>query len=111
MTIDPRSPFGIMLTVICVITFSYLILPILVVVVAPLGDTGYLAFPPKGLTLRWYAAALEDTRYFGGFLTSLRIGAAVALSSTFIGVLAAYGLSRYDFPGPGLDRGAASCRR
>jgi putative spermidine/putrescine transport system permease protein len=99
MTIDPRSPFGILLAVICVIAFGYLILPILVVVVAPFGDTGYLAFPPKGFTLRWYAAALEDTRYFAGFLTSLQIGAAVALASTFIGVLAAYGLSRYEFRG------------
>jgi putative spermidine/putrescine transport system permease protein len=102
MTIDPRSPFGLLLTAICIVAFAYLILPILVVVVAPLGDTAYLAFPPQGFTLRWYAAALDDTRYLGGFLTSLQIGAAVALLSTIIGVLAAYGLSRYDFPGRSL---------
>jgi hypothetical protein len=58
MTIDPRSSFGLLLTAICIVAFAYLILPILVVVVAPLGDTAYLAFPPQGFTLRWYAAAL-----------------------------------------------------
>lgn len=102
MTIDPRSPFGLLLTAVCIVAFVYLILPILVVVVAPLGDTGYLAFPPQGFTLRWYAAALEDTRYLGGFLTSLRIGVIVALLSTVIGVMAAYGISRYAFPGKAL---------
>lgn len=99
MTISPGSPFGIVLILLCVLAFAYLVLPILVVVTAPLGDTGYLTFPPKGLTLRWYAAALEDTRYLDGFFTSLRVGVMAALISTIVGVLAAYGLTRYEFPG------------
>ncbi len=98
MTIDLRSPFGSLLVALCVIAFAYLILPILVVVAAPFGDTGYLAFPPKGFTFRWYSAALADTRYFGGFLTSLKIGVITALISSVVGILAAYGLTRYEFP-------------
>jgi putative spermidine/putrescine transport system permease protein len=99
LTIDPRSPFGLVLVTLCVIAFAYLILPILVVVAAPFGDTGYLAFPPQGFTLRWYAAAASDTRYIGGFLTSLKIAIVTALISTVVGVLAAYGLTRYEFRG------------
>lgn len=102
MTIDPRSPFGLALVALCVIAFAYLILPILVVVAAPFGDTGFLSFPPKGFTLRWYQAAIGDTRYLGGFLTSLKIAGITALISSFAGVLAAYGLTRYEFPGRSL---------
>lgn len=99
MTFSLRSPLGVLLAILCIIAFAYLILPIVVVVLAPLGDTGYLAFPPNGLTLRWYEAALGDTRYLGGFLTSLKVGTLAALGSTIIGVLAAYALSRYEFRG------------
>ncbi len=102
MTIDLRSPFGWFLVALCVTAFAYLILPILVVVAAPFGDTGYLAFPPKGFTLQWYSAALADTRYLGGFLTSLKIGVVTALISSVVGILAAYALTRYDFPGRSL---------
>lgn len=99
MTIDPRSPMGIVLTTLVVIAFAYLILPLVVVVVAPLGETGYLAFPPQGFTLRWYEAALGTTRYLDGFITSLWIAIIAAALSTFIGILAAYALARYRFPG------------
>lgn len=99
MTISLRSPFGLVLLAICILAFAYLILPILVVVIAPLGDTGYLAFPPRGLTLRWYAAALRDTRYLDGLIVSAGVAAMAAVVSTVIGVLAAYGLTRYRFIG------------
>ncbi|MFZ4760753.1 MAG: ABC transporter permease [Burkholderiaceae bacterium] len=100
--IDPRTPFGATLLALTVLGFAYLLLPILVVVVAPLGDTGYLAFPPKGLTLRWYQAAIADPRYFASFLNSLWIATVVATISTAAGVPAAYALSRHAFPGARL---------
>lgn len=100
--IDPRTPFGAAMLAIVVLGFAYLLLPILVIVVAPLGDTGYLAFPPKGLTLRWYQAALADPRYLGSFGNSLGIAAVVTAIATAVGVPAAYALSRHAFPGARL---------
>src|SRR5206468_2966700 len=78
MTISWRSPVGVLLLMLCGITFLYLVLPILVVVIAPLGGTGYLAFPPQGMTTKWYAAALKDSRYLAAVLVSLRIAIASA---------------------------------
>lgn len=102
MTFPLRSPFGLVLAGLCVIAFAYLLLPIFVVVAAPFGDTGYLAFPPQGLTLRWYAAALHDTRFLDGLRVSLTVGTMAAAISTIIGVLAAYALTRYRFRGRSL---------
>lgn len=99
MTISLRSPLGLLLLLLTGLSFAYLLLPIVVVVLAPLGDTGYLAFPPQGLTLKWYAAALDDTRYLTAALSSLKIAIASAAISCVIGVAAAYGLTRYEFPG------------
>ncbi len=99
MTISFRSPLGFVLLLLAVLAFGYLLLPILVVVAAPLGDTGYLAFPPRGLTFKWYAAALHDTRYLSALAVSLRIALTSALIACTIGVAAAYGLTRFSFPG------------
>jgi len=99
MTISLRSPLGIAMLVLTALAFGYLLLPILVVVAAPLGDTGYLAFPPQGLTFKWYAAALHDTRYLTALLVSLRIAVISAIIACTLGVSAAYALTRFDFPG------------
>lgn len=99
MTIDLKSPFGMLLVGLSVLAFCYLLLPILVIVISPLGNTGYLTFPPQGLTLKWYQAALGDMRYVASFLTSLKVATITAIIATFIGILAAHGLTRYDFRG------------
>jgi len=99
MTISWRSPLSILLFVLCGIAFLYLVLPIVVVVIAPLGATGYLAFPPQGLTLKWYTAAVNDARYLRAVLLSLRVAAASALFACTIGIASAYGLTRYEFRG------------
>lgn len=80
----------------------YVIAPLLIFVATTFGETGYLAFPPKGFTLAWYGRALSDARYVNGFLVSLRIAALVAALSLVIGGFAAYGIVRHRFRGAGL---------
>ncbi len=81
------------------VTLLYLLLPIMVVVGSALGETSYLAFPPHGVTLRWFAAALADPRYFGAFATSLGVAAVSTVFALLLGLPAAYALARYRFPG------------
>ena len=87
------------LAVFSLIVFLYLLGPILVVVASAFGATSYLAFPPQGFTLRWFAAALGDARYLDAFGVSLMVAAAATLLSVIIGLPAAYAIARYDFPG------------
>lgn len=84
------------------LTFCYLIGPIAAIFGSAFGATAYLAFPPHGLTLHWFAAALADPRYIGAFLTSLGIAGAAATVSLAIGLPAGYALTRFDFPGCGV---------
>ena len=39
----------------------FLVLPSLIVIPMSLGEESYIAFPPKGLTLKWYQAFLTDS--------------------------------------------------
>ncbi|MGG5819494.1 ABC transporter permease [Falsiroseomonas sp. HW251] len=100
--ISLRHPLGWLLRISALVTFVYLLGPLLVIVAASLSDTGYLAFPPQGLSLRWYRSALADARYVDGFLVSLRLGATVALISLVVGTSAAVALTRFRFPGRAL---------
>jgi putative spermidine/putrescine transport system permease protein len=90
------------LGVLAFLTFLYLLLPVAVVVGSALGQTAYLSFPPHGLTLRWFAAALADPRYAGAFLTSLVVAASTTVLALLLGLPAAYALARYEFPGKRL---------
>jgi putative spermidine/putrescine transport system permease protein len=87
------------LAVFAAVVFCYLLAPILVIVASAFGTTSYIAFPPQGLTLRWFAAALADERYFHAFLTSTMIACGAMAGALAIGLPAAYALARFDFPG------------
>ena len=97
--LDRLSAFSVAIYAFALLAACYILLPIFVIVIAPLGDTGYLQFPPAGFTLKWYQAAFADNRYFASFLTSLWIATLTTVVSTVLGVLAAVGLSRGKFPG------------
>ena len=103
MTItSARHPFGLVLWLIAALVMLYILAPLAVIVAASFGTTGYVAFPPQGLTLQWYEQALANPRYVNGFLTSLRIAGTVTIVSSIVGVAAAYALVRYRFPGARL---------
>jgi len=87
------------LALLSLLVFLYLLGPILVAVVSAFGATSYLAFPPHGFTLKWFAAALGDSRYVDAFGTSLIVGVTTTVLAVAIGLPAAYAIARYDFPG------------
>ncbi|WP_372622182.1 ABC transporter permease [Falsiroseomonas sp.] len=100
--ISLRHPFGWLLRLLALLAFVYLLGPLFVIIAASLSDTGYLAFPPQGLSLRWYQSALADTRYLDGFFVSVRLALTVAAISLVIGTAAAVALTRFRFPGRAL---------
>ena len=60
---------------------------------------GRLAVPPfKGPTLAWYITAFSNDRMMDGLLNSLMVGFGSSAISVILGFLAAYGISRYEFP-------------
>jgi putative spermidine/putrescine transport system permease protein len=100
--VSPRHPLGLALLIMSALALIYVVAPLLVIVAASFGETGYLAFPPRGFSLDAYAKALGDRRYIGGFVTSVKIASIVTLIASAIGIAAAYALVRFPFRGSRL---------
>jgi len=76
-----------------------LLLPLAVIVITSFTTTAYVAFPPPGFTLKWYAEALRKREFLDSFSLSLIVAAVTALIATGLGTLVAVGIVRHRFPG------------
>ncbi|MGW3497105.1 ABC transporter permease [Streptomyces sp. NPDC001020] len=72
----------------------WLIAPTLVVIPLSFTDKASLVFPPSGWSTRWYANFFTDTRWTDALLSSLQVGALVAVVATVLGTAAAIALTR-----------------
>jgi putative spermidine/putrescine transport system permease protein len=75
---------------------ALMILPIAIVIATSLNSAAYLSFPPAGFSIVWYTQVLTDPTWRDALWLTLQIGAAVAILSTTLGVLAALGLRQMD---------------
>ncbi|HEV8306821.1 MAG TPA: ABC transporter permease [Methylomirabilota bacterium] len=96
---------GVLLRALAVLTFVYLLLPIAVIVGASFTASDFLAFPPRGLTLRWYWTFTQTPGWLDSFTLSLELAAATTGLATAIGVPAALALARSRFRGQRLLSG------
>jgi putative spermidine/putrescine transport system permease protein len=81
------------------LALAYLMLPLVVIVGASLTATSYLTFPPKGLTLTWYRAMLDDPSYIAAFSTSTLLAFVATMIAIALAVPASLALARYTFRG------------
>lgn len=87
----PANAFG---GVFVTLVVTFLLFPEMVVIVMSFSSGSYLEFPPSGFSLRWYRSFFSDQNWYGAAQTSVQIAVMVAMLSTVVGTLAAYGLSR-----------------
>lgn len=86
------------------LVFAFLYLPIVVLILYSFNREGVGGFPPRHLTLAWYAALWADSAIWDAVLNSLFVaGCSLAVSLT-LGLLAALALDRSSFPGKALFR-------
>jgi putative spermidine/putrescine transport system permease protein len=81
------------------VTLLFLMAPVVVVLVLSFSSARYLSFPPPGFSLQWYLHFLTTAAWTDSALTSLWVGLVVTALSLMLGVPAAIGLVRGDFPG------------
>src|ERR1700688_537251 len=99
--VNRRTP---MLAAYAWLVFSFIYLPIIVLIVYSFNRDGVGGFPPRHLTLDWYRQLFGDGAIWTSVLNSLIVAAcSVALSLT-LGLLAALALDRASFPGKSLFR-------
>jgi putative spermidine/putrescine transport system permease protein len=80
----------------------FLLLPIAIIVVFALNPTPYIAFPPVGVSLRWFAKFFSSPDFMNSLWLSLRVAAVVVVLATVVGALAALAIARGNLPGARL---------
>lgn len=80
----------------------FLILPLLFLVPISLSDSQFLEFPPRSLSMRWYAAFFEDRSWIYAAILSFRVGIGSTVISLLVGTLASVALTRGTFPGKSI---------
>lgn len=76
--------------------FAFLLAPVVVIVATSVSTSSAVAFPPDGLSTRWYAALFASDRWLRAIRNSLVVAAGTTLLSTALGVLGALGTRRID---------------
>jgi len=82
-----------------VLTYVFLVSPVVVVVLVSFNPTQSLTINLTNVSLRWYSEFFRNFNFSGSFVISLQIAAITAVLATMLGVPAAYGLVRSNFPG------------
>jgi spermidine/putrescine transport system permease protein len=86
------------------LVYLFLFAPILVVALTSFNPSGRATIPDS-LTTAWYSELGEDTQLMDALWVSIRVGIGTAIIASILGLLAAYGLSRFRFPGRGALQG------
>jgi putative spermidine/putrescine transport system permease protein len=96
------SPGKLFVDAVAILVFIFLIIPLVVIVAASFNAGEYLTFPPDGFSLRWYRAVIESDRWLSSFRLSGIVTVITVPISLLIGILASYGVVRYDFRGKAI---------
>lgn len=73
--------------------------PIGVLVIMSFSAVGVLTFPPTEFTLEWYRVFLDNNAAHRAMITSIQVAIPVTIITTALGLLIAYAVDRYEFPG------------
>ena len=80
---------------------AFLYLPVAVLPVFSFNDSQYVTFPLKGFTLKWYHQLADSYGLLNALGNSVRVGVAVSILSTVLGIFAAKAFTRYRMRGRG----------
>lgn len=95
------KPGSILLDAFAILVFAFILAPILIVILASFTDNGYLEFPPRALSLRWYEEVVASGVWLDSFLTSVFIAFVAATTTTCFCFLAALVTTRRRIWGKG----------
>lgn len=84
------------------LTALILLAPLVVVIGVSVSESQFIAFPPNGLSLRWYQQVLSSNAYLNAGWISLQIALLVTVLATLIGGGAAIAIHRRQLPFSGF---------
>jgi spermidine/putrescine transport system permease protein len=81
------------------LTFVFLYLPALTIIVYSFNDSAIESWPLTGFTFHWYTDAFNNQILMDGLRNSVVVAVISTGIALLIGVPAGFGFDRYDFPG------------
>jgi len=89
----------ILLRVVTGLVLAFIYVPLLLVVAYAFNSSGTSAWPPSGVTTRWFLDALANTGLREAFITSLGVALGATAIALVLGTLASLAVARYRFFG------------
>ena len=96
--IEPRG-IRVLLRLATGVILTFLYLPLVLVVISAFNESSFMAWPPPGLTLRWFGEALENSTIPQAFMNSILAATGATAIAIVLGTLAAMAVQRYSFFG------------
>ncbi|MGR3375716.1 ABC transporter permease [Salipiger abyssi] len=90
-----RLPSWVILT----LTLTFLIGPFLIIIAAALSAGNSLAFPPQGLSLKWFIKVFTIESFRASFGVSMFLAVGGTVAALALGIPASYAMTRYRVPG------------
>ena len=90
------------LSIVATFTLLFLMLPLIIVLGSSVSNTEFMAFPPQGMTLKWYAKIFTNTGYVNAFVTSTSLALFATLIAVLIAIPSSLVFSRFKFMGKQL---------
>jgi putative spermidine/putrescine transport system permease protein len=85
-----------------VLVYAFLFIPIIIITLTSFGTESFIAFPPKGFSLKWYVNVLHTESFMRTFKISMQVSVLATLLALAVGIPGAYALSRFEFKGKAL---------
>ncbi|HEY8368745.1 MAG TPA: ABC transporter permease [Thermodesulfobacteriota bacterium] len=76
--------------------FVFVFAPIAIVVVVAFQEQGYVAFPIRGYSLRWFEKVFAYKPFIDGLVTSFEVAALASVGALLLGTPAALALARHE---------------
>jgi putative spermidine/putrescine transport system permease protein len=93
------GPIAWAVALVATATMLFILAPLLVTVAISFETSPFVAFPPRGFTLNWYAQVLVDPEFQRSLLFSTLLALGATTGALSLGVPAAFALTRHQFPG------------
>ncbi|SCY00406.1 ABC transporter permease [Alkaliphilus peptidifermentans] len=85
-----------------ILVYSFLFIPIIIIAATSFGSESYVAFPPRGFSLKWYHNVFTTESFIRTFKISMEVSVLATLIALALGIPGAYALTRFDFKGKTL---------
>lgn len=85
------------LLAISLLVFLFLTIPLVIITVTAFGEDSTIVFPITGFTFSWFLKVFNSSSFINAFILSLKLALIASFLALIVGLLASYGLSRYNF--------------